>query len=363
MNYLIFALFMLLPIAGLCYCGWHLWQLLPLSAPWRVAVIACMVFAFALLFVAVGKTLDRLPMWLAACVYEVGCSVPMILLYLVMLFLLADLLVVVHVVPRQLFHHSWAGTLIVLATMVSVFTYGNLNYHRKVRVPMSLSSEGRLTRPYKLVMVSDLHLGYHNRRSELARWVDLINDEHPDALLVAGDIVDRSIRPLEEERMAEEWQRLECPVYACLGNHEYYSGENDSENFYHKAGITLLRDRVATLDGSIRIVGRDDRTNLHRLSLHQLMGRSDGKTYTILLDHQPYHLEQAEREGVDLQFSGHTHHGQIWPISWITDLVYECSFGPHQRGRTHYYVSSGLGIWGGKFRVGTRSEYVVVTLN
>jgi predicted MPP superfamily phosphohydrolase len=70
-------------------------------------------------------------------------------------------------------------------------------------------------------------------------------------------------------------------------------------------------------------------------------------------------LEQAEQQHVDFQFSGHTHHGQIWPISWITEHVYECAFGRHQRSNTQYYVTSGIGLWGGKFRIGTRSEYVV----
>ena len=65
---------------------------------------------------------------------------------------------------------------------------------------------------------------------------------------------------------------------------------------------------------------------------------------------------------IDFQLSGHTHRGQVWPISWITDAIYECSWGIHQRGNTHYYISSGLGIWGGKFRIGTQSEYVVTTL-
>ena len=85
----------------------------------------------------------------------------------------------------------------------------------------------------------------------------------------------------------------------------------------------------------------------------------------ILADIRPsiYHLEDAEQNGVDFQLSGHTHYGQVWPISWITDYVYECSFGEHQRGNTRYYVSSGLGIWGGKFRIGTRSEYVVVIID
>lgn len=82
-----------------------------------------------------------------------------------------------------------------------------------------------------------------------------------------------------------------------------------------------------------------------------------------LLDHQPYHLEEAERAGIDFQFSGHTHDGQVWPISWLTRTMYEKSFGYTRRGSTEYYVSSGMGIWGPKFRIGTRSEYVVATLS
>ena len=160
--------------------------------------------------------------------------------------------------------------------------------------------------------------------------------------------------------MHEEFHRLQAPVYACLGNHEYYSDEPDAQRFYQDAGIHLLRDSAATV-GDLTIIGRDDRTNRHRKALKKII--TSHSRYTILLDHQPYHLEQAERAGVDLQFSGHTHHGQVWPISWVTDAIYECAFGSHQRGATRYYISSGLGIWGGKFRIGTRSEYVVADIS
>ena len=124
----------------------------------------------------------------------------------------------------------------------------------------------------------------------------------------------------------------------------------------------MLQDSCATV-GDLCIIGRDDRTNRHRRSLGTLMKSADRTKFCIVLDHQPYHLEQSERQRVDFQFSGHTHRGQVWPISWITDRVYECSFGSHQRGNTYYYVSSGIGIWGGKFRIGTRSEYVVATVS
>ena len=93
------------------------------------------------------------------------------------------------------------------------------------------------------------------------------------------------------------------------------------------------------------------------------MQQVDRTKYCIVLEHQPYHLEQAERDKIDFQFSGHTHYGQVWPISWITRKMYECAYGSYQRGVTHYYVSSGIGIWGGKFRIGTQSEYVVATIS
>jgi predicted MPP superfamily phosphohydrolase len=189
----------------------------------------------------------------------------------------------------------------------------------------------------------------------------MINSERPDMVLIAGDIIDMSMRPLIDENMAEEIQRIEAPVYACLGNHEYYTGEPKAQKFYRDAHIHLLRD-TSIVVGDVCLLARDDRSNHHRLPLSQIAKKADHSKYTILLDHQPYHLEQTEKEGIDFQLSGHTHEGQVWPISWITHALYECAFGEYQRGKTHYYISSGMGIWGGKFRIGTHSEYVVATL-
>ena len=229
-------------------------------------------------------------------------------------------------------------------------------------MPLELTSK-KLSKDYRVVMVSDLHLGYHNTRKELSRWVDMINAEKPDFILIAGDLIDGSIRPLNEERMAEEFHRLKAPVYACLGNHEHFGGDANARQFYQDAGIHLLIDETAVIDSAIVVIGRDDRMNFrHRMSVDSLMATVDSHLYTIVLDHQPYDLDRAEKAGVDFQLSGHTHRGQVWPISWITDAIYECSWGSYQRGDTQYYVSSGLGLWGGKFRIGTQSEYVVATI-
>ena len=352
----------LLPFVGLAYISWHLWCLLPIGWGWKLALTACLAGAFLLLFASIMRFTDRLPMPLAVGVYEVGTSSIIVLLYLFLLFFLLDLARLVHLVPRTFLYDNWWTAGGIALMMFALFLYGNLNYRHKHREELQLSTDKQLTKPVKVVLMSDLHIGYHNRRDELHRWVDIINAEQPDLILIAGDIVDGSIRPLLEEKMHEEFQRLQAPVYACVGNHEFYSGLSQAQQFYKDAGIQLLEDSCA-VSGDVCIIGRDDRTARSRMPLQQLMQQAERTKYCILLDHQPYHLEQAERQQIDFQFSGHTHHGQVWPISWITESMYECAHGYLRRGATHYYVSSGLGIWGGKFRIGTRSEYVVLTIS
>ena len=355
-------LFMGLPLLAIGYIGWHLWCLLPLSAIWKTVVIIVMAGCFLLTFANFSRSTDGMPMPVAVTCYEVANSSLFILLYLFMLFLVLDLGRLVRLLPRTILYNNWGTTIGIVVLMTVIFTYGYFHYKHKYREDIRLTTEKSMAKPIKLVMMSDLHLGYHNRREELRRWVDMMNEEHADAILIAGDIIDMSIRPLKEEKMYEEFKRLNAPVYACLGNHEYYSGEPDAQKFYEQAGIHLLRDSCAVV-GDLCVIGRDDRTNQHRKTLADIMKQADRSKFTILLDHQPYHLEQAERQKIDFQFSGHTHHGQVWPISWITENIYECAFGAHQRGGTRYYVSSGIGIWGGKFRIGTRSEYIVATIS
>ena len=320
----------------------------------------CGIFCVALLFMNFGRKFDNMPLSIAQAAYEIGTSSVIVLLYLVILFLVLDLGRLVRLVPKAFLYHNGYVSLGLFLLIFGLFLYGNLHYYNKVRVPLQLKSLKPLPREYKLVMLSDLHLGYHNPRRELARWVDLVNAEHPDFILIAGDIIDGSMRPLIEERMSEEFHRLNAPIYACLGNHEFYAGHPESKQFYQDAGIHLLIDETAVIDSCIVIVGRDDRSNMHRKPIKDLMDNKN--LYSIVLDHQPYNLDRAEAAGVDFQLSGHTHRGQVWPISWITDRIYECSWGSHQRGNTQFYISSGIGIWGGKFRIGTQSEYVVATL-
>ena len=349
---IIFISALILLSAG--YVCWHLWRITPQGWKW----VSVVVFVLWMTSLFVGYAInDRIPMGVASVLYEVGNTWIIAFLYLLLIFIVADIATLCHVLPKSFMKDSAVGLGTVVGLVAGILSLGGIHYHHKYCEEQTITTAKPLEKPLTIVLASDLHLGYHNRKPELARWVDLINAEKPDLVLFGGDVIDLSLRPVMEGNYAEEFHRVEAPMMAVLGNHEFYSDVIRAEQFFQDAGIQLLRDSVAHFKG-VNIIGRNDRTSSERACLSDLTKGLEG--FTLVLDHQPYHLEEAEQEGVDFQFSGHTHRGQVWPLSWITDAMYEKAWGHYQRGNTQYYVSSGLGIWGAKIRVGTRSEYLVL---
>ena len=341
------------------YVAWHVWRVLPFSTPVKVALLLLMLLALCCMVLQFKS--DSLPLPMATAMYEIGNSWLVIMFYLLMAFLVLDIGRLAHLVPAAWLKDNAVTTAVLTGIMLTTFIAGNIHYHNKQRQEINLTTDKPLERPLKLVMVSDLHAGYHNRRDDVGRWVNLINAEQPDLILIAGDIIDGKMRPLEAQGTTEEFRRLKAPAFACLGNHEYFAGIDNTLDLLSQTGIRVLRDDTLSI-GGVTIVGRDDRSDRRRKSVAQLLEGVDRNNYIILLDHQPYHLEEAEQNGIDLQLSGHTHRGQVWPLNWVTRAMYECDYGVWHRGNTDYYVSSGIGLWGGKFRIGTDSEYAVITV-
>ena len=356
-KFFIVALTVMLVMQG--YVMWHVWRVLHFSTTVKVFIILLMLLALCCMVFQFKS--DSLPLGMATGLYEIGNSWLVIMFYLLMAFLLLDIGRLVHIVPPAWLKSNAITTVSLTGLMLTVFLAGNIHYHNKQRQEINLKTDKHLERPLKIVMLSDLHAGFHNRRAEVGRWVNLINAENPDLILIAGDIIDGNVRPLLAQGTNEELTRFNAPTFACLGNHEYITGIDKSIELIKKTGIGLLRDSVITVDG-VTIVGRDDRSNRNRQSVGQLLQDVNRDNYIILLDHQPFNLEESEQNGVDLQLSGHTHQGQVWPLNWVTRKMYECDHGEYKRGKTDYYVSSGIGIWGGKFRIGTDSEYAVITV-
>jgi predicted MPP superfamily phosphohydrolase len=362
-----FFVFVILGIilGGNVYVFYRLWQLMP-PIGGRILFIVVVIVLLSAPVIGMAPT-SPLPVSWCSWLSKLGTSWLIILLYLVLTFAFFDILRATGLFPSlpAFLNASWAGFSVLTVAMAALLVTGYCRYRDKVRVELTVPLDKPLPGgPLKIVAVSDLHLGYTIGKDELEEWIDLINKETPDLILIAGDVTDNNVRPLFTNGMAASFHRLRSRygVYAIPGNHEYIAGITKAAAFLHAAGITLLQDSAVLIDECFYLVGRDDRSNPHRKILTDLTVPLDKSKPILLLDHQPLHLEETAAAGIDFQFSGHTHDGQVWPLNHITDHLFECSHGYIRKGGSHIYVSSGLGIWGGKFRIGTCSEYLVLTL-
>jgi predicted MPP superfamily phosphohydrolase len=245
----------------------------------------------------------------------------------------------------------------------TILTYGYIQNLRTVKqvINIAINKSVPQRNKLKIVAVSDWHLGYGTDYKRLIKDVDLINAEKPDVILIAGDLIDNSITPVIAQGMEKELNRLHASsgIFMAPGNHEYISGINQCIKFIGQTNSQLLRDSVITLPCGLQIIGRDDYSNRKRLSADDWANLIDPSKPVILIDHQPYHLEDAQKMKADLKFSGHTHNGQFFPFNLVTNYLFEISYGYKKTGDTHYYVTSGISLWGPPFRIGTRSEIVV----
>lgn len=370
MRILLFILFLLLFLGGNYYVFYRAWTVIPTSNLARICliVLAVILVGSLLLTFLLG---EHLPICVTSVMYKIGTSWFFIFLYFLIFNLLTDLIRATRLIPKDTLNHythdNWLSFALMVGFVGLLMLCGYLKYRIKerVEVPITIAkSLGEGQQPLKIVAISDMHLGYNIGKKELQNWITIINKENPDVVVIAGDIIDNSLRPVLADSLADDLRNIKSKygVYAVLGNHDYMAGVDGVTKFLKESNIKLLKDQSVLVDSIFYLIGRDDKTNPNRKSLDQLMFGMDNTKPVILLDHQPYHLEEAEQNGVDMQFSGHTHRGQVWPISLITDAIYEDSYGAIKKGDTNVYVSSGIGIWGGKFRIGTQSEYVVINL-
>jgi len=199
--------------------------------------------------------------------------------------------------------------------------------------------------------------------------VNRINALKPDIILFAGDLVDEDLAPVIRHDLGKSLTRLSAPlgVYAITGNHEYIGGADKAVRYLEEHGINVLRDSVVLIGNSFYLAGREDRdknrfSNKARKNLAELLTGVDMAKPVIMMDHQPFRLDDVAAAGVDLQLSGHTHHGQLWPFNYITKAIFELSWGYKQKDKSHFYVSSGYGGWGPPVRTGNRPELVSIRM-
>lgn len=237
----------------------------------------------------------------------------------------------------------------------------------------------------KVVLISDLHLGYSIGAKDMAKMVRAINRENPDLVVVAGDIYDNEYDAISNpEKIAKILKgiRSRYGVYGVYGNHDVSERlvggftTNTSQNpkrdprmdtLLQKANIIMLEDQSVLVDGKIQLVGRLDgeksgRKGNRRKSLGTLMGGMDFTKPVFVLNHEPEHLADYKAEGVDLLMAGHTHAGQFFPLTITRSLTWENYWGIEQKGTSTGAVTSGVGVYGPPLRLLSNSEIMVLNI-
>lgn len=239
----------------------------------------------------------------------------------------------------------------------------------------------------KVALVSDLHFGYNSSLNHVKKMVKLINESNPDVVVIAGDIFDNSYEAIyEPDKIIQEIKKIKTKygVYAVYGNHDidekilagftfsWKKNKNLNDprmtSFLEKANVKLLRDESLLIDDSFYLVGRIDYHKYgmeveKRKTIEELVSSFDKSKPIILIDHEPYELEEIAKAGVDLDLSGHTHNGQLFPSNVFIKFIWKNPYGLLKVDNMYSAVTSGVGVYGPNMRVGTTAEVMVLDLS
>ncbi|MER6114944.1 metallophosphoesterase [Streptomyces sp. NPDC001743] len=243
-------------------------------------------------------------------------------------------------------------------------TYGVLRGPRVKRVTVPLARLPRSAHGFRIAVVSDIHLGPVLGRAHTQRIVDTVNRTQPDLIAVVGDLVDGSVGDLGPA--AEPLARLRSRhgAFFVTGNHEYYSGAAEWVDHVRELGLHPLENARVEIDG-FDLAGVNDiagESEGQGPDFGRALGDRDRTRAAVLMAHQPVVIDEAVEHGVDLQLSGHTHGGQLWPGNYIAELSNPTVAGLERYGDTQLYVTRGAGAWGPPVRVGAPSDITVVEL-
>ncbi|MEU2258234.1 metallophosphoesterase [Nocardia xishanensis] len=269
-------------------------------------------------------------------------------------------------ISRRIFvSRAVAGTAaLTAATTVGAGAYGVLNGPQVKRLTVPLAELPRSAHGFRIAVVSDVHLGPILGRGFAERVVRTINDTQPDLIAVVGDLVDGSVDDLRPAVEPLGRLRARHGAYFVTGNHEYFSGAEEWIEHVQDLGLRLLANDRTELPG-FDLAGVND-VQGERVGqgpdFGKALGDRDPARTAVLLAHQPIQIHDAVAHGVDLQLSGHTHGGQLWPGNLVAALANPTVAGLERYGDTQLYVTRGAGAWGPPVRVGAPSDITVVEL-
>lgn len=280
-----------------------------------------------------------------------------------------------------------SGSICILLTIL-LSTYGVIHSKKIVYTDYNVNID-KITNidNLKISLVSDIHLGYNTHLSHIKKMVDMINNSNSDLVLIAGDIFDNNYEAIgNDEDIINELKRIKSKygVYAVYGNHDIdekilagftFNWDKSEalidprmEEFLSKSNIKTLRDETILIDDSFYLIGRLDYHKYgikinERKTIEELIKDIDIDKPIIVLDHEPYELNELSNNNVDLDLSGHTHNGQMFPSNILIKVIWDNPYGLLKVGNMTSIVTSGIGVYGPNMRVLSTAEVVNINVN
>ncbi|MCD7975907.1 MAG: metallophosphoesterase [Tannerellaceae bacterium] len=352
------------------YIFWRGYQAIPARKSWRIPYITFFILELILFFTGYFFR-KELPDDIMIPIMHVCNTWYISSLYITMALLLLEVIRLSNRFypwyPAFIIKH-WQRTKLLLffgiiagVALLMIHAYRTVAYPTVKHVYITLPKGDSGRDSLKLAMMSDLHIGEVIGKKMVQRYVSLCNAQQPDIVVLVGDIIDYESRHAEKAFVEEDLKQLQAPLgtYLVNGNHEYRANRHAKFRWFQKTGATLLVDSVVMPDSSFYLIGRDDRVNKRRKPLQTIMKDVHENKPVIVLDHQPLSFAEMVMNKVDLGLHGHTHNGQLWPYPLLMKFVHECPYGYYKKGNTQFYVSSGIGVAGPPYRIGTSSELII----
>ncbi len=264
---------------------------------------------------------------------------------------------------------NWQGWLALIASAVYL-AVGYYLLHHVWQKDYTVHTDKNIS--LKIAMIADSHLGTTFDGDGFAEHLQTIAAQQPDILLIAGDFVDDSTDKADLERACAALGKLQLPygVWYAYGNHDkgYYNSRDFSASALEYAlisnGVHVLKDDCVLVDDRFYIAGRLDSSMKDRVDMNTLLSGADSSKYIIVLDHQPNDYDNEAASAADLVLSGHTHGGQLFPVTYVGEWfnINDRTYGHEKRGGTDFIVTSGISDWEILFKTGAKSEYVIISV-
>jgi len=294
-------------------------------------------------------------------------------LYLFLLVILFDLFllfnVLFRIVPAETrksisFRRYALSSMILSSVAIVVAGVINLNTIRISKCQVEVPRKNSRIEHLRVAFVADFHIQQSTRLGFVEQFVRKMKALQPDVILYGGDMVegDKENETTEAIESAIKNIHAKYGSYGVVGNHEFYGGDKQGK-FFQKAGLILLCDTMVRIDSAFYLAGRYDEHFRKRKTVNEILGGDSIDLPVILMDHRPTQLQEVSHTAADIQFSGHTHNGQMFPINLITRSVYELSWGYKKIRNTHFFVTSGLRLWGPPVRTTGKSEIMLVDIH